>query len=388
MIGAGRSGEEQVERTAPVKRAPGACVPVPARRAGLVLAGALVSFALLSFPTLAEESASQATDKIEIPPQEIQDVLAALQSDEATGRASLFAYLQPDLGDPSAVADRAIGLVRRLRGDPLESLAIAIVIADVAGEAFYARSIVRAAVDPVFTLPTGSRGWDLGPPDGPLVPGFERLSENDDRVVGDDLASLRRPGADELTTDGVVGIRRVSLAVPDGAFRLILVTDDISRTTTIAEPLGTVIIVNGRRIVIVDPAPPRWIGLGGFMGNADTPLPEVGAVTGGALSLDIDIMGGMLDIALPYDEGAPTFLVAIILEPAGAPSAFRLTPETQAELDALLIAAREAESRLASAIADLLAGVATAAGVEQRIALLQLDQLPFVIEDVLSVSPE
>jgi hypothetical protein len=354
----------------------------------LIACAALFALGVSAFPTAAQELDEAAEEAIQIPPQEVQDVLAALQSDSTTGRMALAEYLKPELGDPSALADKAVGLVRRLRGDPVESLSVATVIAEVAGEAFYARPIVRAAVDPNFALPKGAMGWDLGPPDGPLVKGFQRLSESDPRLSGDNLSSLRRPGADAMTTDGIVGVRRVTLEVPAGAFRLVLVTDDLSRTTTIAAPLGDQVVINGRRHLIMQPGPQAWTGFGSFTNDPAAPLVPTEAPTGGSVVLDLDLQGGQIDIALPFAEGSPTFLTAIVLEPVDQPSTFQMTPETRAELDALLVAAREAESRLASAIADLLAGVATAAGIEERVALLQLDQLPLVVEDLLSVSPE
>ncbi|MBM3585290.1 MAG: hypothetical protein FJX36_12950 [Alphaproteobacteria bacterium] len=111
-------------------------------------------------------------------------------------------------------------------------------------------------------------------------------------------------------------------------------------------------------------------------------------VTGGALTLDVDILGGALDIALPVDEGKPTYVAAVVVEPAAGPSTLTVTAETRETLDNLVSAGSEAESRLASAIADLLAGIATAAGVEERVALLLLADLDLAVEDLLSVSPE
>lgn len=366
-------------------------------RPTLGLAAVLAVILLSSFPTDAQEAPAGtvldpeafAAEGLEVPPPEIQDVLAALQSDPTTGRTKLTEYLEPGLGDPNAVADRAIGLVRRLRGDPVETLAIAGVIAEVASEGFFARPVVRAVVDPAFTLPKTIAGWDLGPPDAPKVAGFQAMADNDPRLAGDGLRGLRRPGPEGLTTDGVLGVRRIALEVPDGAYRVMLVTDDLSRTAAIPEPLGAVVVVNGRRHAIVDPRPPYWIGFGAFSDATVPPAPEpAGGVTAGVLTLDVDILGGALDIALPFDEGKPTFVAAVVVEPAAGPTTFAMSAETRETLDNLLIAGREAESRLASAIADLLAGIATAAGVEERVALLQLADLELAVEDLLSVSPE
>jgi hypothetical protein len=186
----------------------------------------------------------------------------------------------------------------------------------------------------------------------------------------------------------VLGVRRIALDVPDGSYRLMLITDDLSHTAAIEEPLGATIVVNGRRHVIVDPRPPYWIGFGVFSDGVAPPAAPPAGVTGGVLTLDVDVLGGALDIALPFDEGKPTFVAAVVVEPAAGPSTLAVTPETRETLDNLISAGREAESRLASAIADLLAGVATAAGVEERIALLQLADLDLAVEDLLSVSPE
>jgi hypothetical protein len=70
------------------------------------------------------------------------------------------------------------------------------------------------------SLPHGAVGYDLGPDDAPVFPGFAPLGPSDPRIVSGRAAGLRRAGAPGLTGTGLVGGTVYRLPAPNGRWRV------------------------------------------------------------------------------------------------------------------------------------------------------------------------
>ena len=317
-----------------------------------------------------------------------QQVLAAVFADEAAGRAALAAYFAPRLGDPEKIAELTADLIGQLAGDPFETVGFATLIGAVADEAIHAAPVLRGAADPGFAPPKGARGWDFGPPDAPVSGGFQPVASGDERIAGGETSDLRRPGNDGLFADGVLGVTKFSVGVPNGTYRLMVLTDDLSRTTKVAQPIGRGFRVNGTTQLVISPASNGWLPYGILTDGDEAAIEPGAAITGGIVSIDVVVDDERLELEILQLGGEPTYLTGLLLEPSDQPSSLFVSEAAQRVLDELAQAIKRAENRVADAMADLLAGVATAAGVEERVALLDLAAAAPLVEDVLSVSPE
>jgi hypothetical protein len=119
--------------------------------------------------------------------------------------------------------------------------------------------VEQAEIVPPPRLPAGAIGWDLGPEDGLLYPGFRLLGPNDDALQGAQVHVVRRPGSDPLLSDGLVGVRRLVLPVPAGTWRVTLWTEDPGEWEAIPHPLQRRIVLNGDVVHDARHTPEGWI---------------------------------------------------------------------------------------------------------------------------------
>jgi hypothetical protein len=339
----------------------------------VVLAVALLSLSPAG-PTFAE-------------PATPQQILIVMREDAAAGRDLLAKALETLRGRPEAIADLAVAMIGGLAGDPLETFAQSSAIADAAAIELRATPVVRAAVDAGYRLPDGAEGWDLGPSGGPGLSGFTPVGDADARAIGPGLRSLNVAGAGPLLSGGLLGVERVAVAVPDGDYEVLLLAAGTGDAAA-GSPFGAAVTVNGRRHPLIAPAVEDWIGFGLLTRDPTAVASASREGAGGAVRLLATVADGVLAIDLDAAEGSPTYLAGIVLNPASAPTQFVLDPATAAYLADLAERVAAAEERIAAAIAALLAGVATAAGIEERVDLLALANQPIPIENALSVSPE
>jgi hypothetical protein len=120
-------------------------------------------------------------------------------------------------------------------------------------------------------LPAGAIGWDLGPDDGLLHPGFLPLGPSDPSLGGATVDTVRRPGQDALIGDGLVGVRRLVLPVPAGDWTVSLWIEDPGEWEAIPHPLQRRIVLNGRTVHDERHTPEEWIAsryLAGRTGEA------------------------------------------------------------------------------------------------------------------------
>jgi hypothetical protein len=178
------------------------------------------------------------------------------------------------------------------------------------------------------SLPHGAVGYDLGPDDAPVFPGFAPLGPSDPRIVSGRAAGLRRAGAPGLTGTGLVGGTVYRLPAPNGRWRVTLWTEDPGEWETLPHPLNRRIRVNDQELANYLWTPEEWIERRYLRlsrrepERLDSAWAAFGSLRGGRLDAVIDVVDGAATIELAGDGAAATYLAAVLLQPDdGSPSA-------------------------------------------------------------------
>ncbi len=312
---------------------------------------------------------------------------------------ALFLAAGPDI---DAIAARARALIGALEGDPGAATDAAVLISDVAAQAMEAPRVYRATLDPAFALVPGAYGWDLGPALSPLYPGFRRVTPAG-LVSGDaPLRSFDLGRGDGLSSDGIFNVRSFTAHVPDGDYRLIVLTGDPG-VHRLDRPFAGTIAVAGATLPVANADPRRWIdGARLVAPGGEGDASAAAADGGGDVALDISgfspdaagadkpLVGAMVlfvrvsDRRLSVDlaaDGKSTYIAGLILEPVEGPSALA-TPDPLPDPARIMLA----EAQVAEAIGGLLESVATAAGgPAARARIFGLASAP--VQDAQTVSP-
>jgi hypothetical protein len=133
--------------------------------------------------------------------------------------------------------------------------------------------------------------------------GFERMPLDDGRLAGGGVAALRRDDADPLPADGIAGLRRIELPLPDGDYRIILMTRNFGVGSLTEPPFEAQIRVNGIPLIVDRRGPanrtPTALLTQGGIRAAGTGYRRmgghlIGEVTAEATALHPDRQGGAL----------------------------------------------------------------------------------------------
>lgn len=323
-------------------------------------------------------------------------VIAAALSDDPEAAATVAAYLRGDGAGIRRMTDRGVTLIRALRQraagrDPIVVLDAADRVAALVTARLRGRPVMQLAIDSDF-VPTGAGlALDFGPPDGDVRAGFEQVLPGDSRLGGANPRALRRPDDDMLLSDGIAGVERLELPVPDGSYRIILLTEPTAEPGSLGAPFGAEVLVDGVAVEVAEALPDAWVRQAlltrhaADMARAEAagqPAPRL-VSRGGALMLEGTASGGKLVIEFRQRRSRTTYLTGLILEPVEEESSLWRSPEARDEaptLDEQL----NFEGEILSAVAELFEELAPAAGPEAG-DLLDLPEI--IIEPEISVSP-
>jgi hypothetical protein len=305
-------------------------------------------------------------------------LLAAALDGEPAARGALLALFNDLRGDSVAIAELAVQLIGALDGDAVAVIDAATMIADVASHTLSTRPIVRVSVGDNLVLPPGAMGWDFGAPDSVGFEGFRKVTAADQDIVPGAQGDLQSTGGDDLLSDGLLNLHKFFVTVPDGTYRLILLTD-ASGNLTLASPLGDAIMVNGLRIPMPDGGSDSWQGNGVLGGGQNAGGAQGG---GGATMMTVEVVGGQLVLEFLPAEGQNIFLSGIILEPIEGPSVLDM-PDVFTDIEEIL----SAEAIIAEAIGATLENIATAAGGDEGAVddIINVDEV--ATEETNPVSP-
>ncbi|HYM32451.1 MAG TPA: hypothetical protein VEU47_14195 [Candidatus Cybelea sp.] len=290
---------------------------------------------------------------------------AALQG-ALTGTPDGLASLDAWLGEPSALpaltaarAGSLIGDLRRLlrQGNTTVVQAAAERISRAALSGMRELRVARAAVPSNIHLGDGRFGFAFQPPGAQAPQQFTAISPGDPRIAGRNLKAVRSTNDQHVLRSGIVGIESVKLAMPSGNWRVLVLTSDDGPLSN-AEPFGREVRVNNDTFQLASSRPNQWLQ-GATIGDGAAG----GSPSGGVLMLPGRVSNATLTIAFSGGD-SPTYVCAIIVEPADKPSLLRSGRDLQALLDPRTdtSAIAEAVAAIDDAIGALLADIPTAAG--------------------------
>jgi hypothetical protein len=302
------------------------------------------------------------------------------------GMPDLDQYLRGDGATSDVVARRATTLLRALganrdRMRPQDLLNAVDTVTHVAARSLAYVPVMHLAIDKDYRPSSAVLAWDFGPADAPVMPGFERVAPDDSRISGIGVAALGRADENALLTDGVAGIRRISLGLPDGKYRVILMTQNFGVDSLVRHPFGQEIRINGVPLIVMRHGPPRWLhyallahnravsasgglkrvrgyGAGDVGARVKTLLP---AQAGGGIVVEGAAVQGKMTIELRGFDNTQSYLTGLIVEPLNQPSDLVLSDAALNRIMPLeLRIALETEILLVAG--EIVQGIAPAAG--------------------------
>lgn len=334
-------------------------------------------------PAQAQSTAPPAAkdNAIEIPPE----ILASIVTGER-GNAVIDRLLRGDGASSAVVARRAANIIRQLGAlrdqlKPEDLLGAVDKVAHVAARSLSYASVMRMGIAKNYRPENAVLAWDFGPANGKIMPGFERILPDDTRLAGEDLTGHLQSKQNSLLTDGVSGLRKIELDLPDGTYRIILMTQNSGDPALAELPFGREIRINGMTLIVNGEGPANWLDhallgqssvrlasgtfdrSGGFLtGDTDE---EAGSLyvtqQGGAIILEGTAQNGKLVIELSNFGSADSYLTGLIIEPPDKVSDLMLS---RAALNHVIpMAARIAlETEILLVAAETVQGIAPAEG--------------------------
>lgn len=324
-------------------------------------AAAVIAFAPGAFSPAYGQADGEEGEEFEV--MTITDAIALARAGSEEGLAALTVYLSGSTASPEEVAALAKELIRGLEGDPVEVQLAAAQIAEAAEAALNGVQVVRFDIGEGYRPAAGTIGFDFGTADAPLAPGFERITAKDERVEGVDVRSLRRPSDKPVLSNGILGLKKFRTPVPNGTYRIVIMTDDLGEWQYLTNPLGKGIVINGVHRAVLGGNPESWASHAVLGGLAAPGQEVVATFSGGMLVIIIEITNGYLELELLGDE--PTYLTGLLLEPVEEESDI-----VALDADAVDVLDIDDDERLAALveiaeeIGEVLAEIITEAGEE------------------------
>ncbi|MBM3489295.1 MAG: hypothetical protein FJX68_02425 [Alphaproteobacteria bacterium] len=305
-----------------------------------------------------------------------QAATAALAG-QANAAVMLRAYLAGGQPNPTQVAERAGALMRALQqqagGDLLALQQALVAVEHQAALALRAAAVLRVGMLDGFIVPPEVLAFDFGPVAQPAAPGFERIGPADPRLLGGAVQAIGGPPGDFLA-DGVVGLTGLTIPVPPGDWRVILLVGDTVRGDS-AILFGQQLSFNGQPVPIAASGPAQWLNAGYLTGPGGLAVSGVSeqagqlvvslqgaALNGAAVVQTISLSGAALSLQFLPAPGQQTALSALLLEPATSQSALLPSPAAAQALATDEVAILAAEAQIQAQLAGILTEVATAAG--------------------------
>lgn len=298
-----------------------------------------------------------------------------LQSLLAGNTEAAVRYLSAGGGDSEAISSRAQALLRALDAagtgaDPAQVQFVAVAISDAVDQALNTTPVFGAQFGLNLQLSPQSIGFDFGTPDSGAPPGFVKVTTNDSRLITSNGRTLRRPEGTRLQSDGVLNVRQFQTGLPNGEWRVTLMTDDLGPDQGLDGPFGSTLRLNDRVLPISGGDRSQWLPsalIGTGAENAS------GGPSGGIVQTTVTVTDGRLVIDFGAGEGF--YLTGIVLQPADEPNIVRFNEEAASFVATRPERSNRVRNVIAQRLGDVLSRVASAAGPNQVANSLQANLL-------------
>ncbi|MEX2628326.1 MAG: hypothetical protein WD341_00195 [Tistlia sp.] len=235
---------------------------------------------------------------------------------------------------PQEVAVRAIALSLAVGrdprlGDPDRLFALNQSIGDGMSKSLGAPRILNVEVEAGFVPPEGTLAWDLGGLTTPVAEGFQQLTPYSLEVGGLNLGEQDGVGGGAVLEDVIQNLESLSLEVPNGQYRVVLLTaEDIAAGSS--APFGESFTINGVEYFLGNSGVGDWFDTA-YLRAADGSAAALSYSAAG-LSVTVEVGNGRLD--LRFAGGSGSMLSGIVLEPIALPSRFDVSGVTGPRRDA------------------------------------------------------
>ena len=182
----------------------------------------------------------------QVPPPDPAVVDAVIAGGPAAEEAAT-AYLTDGNPSPQTVSARVVALARALSQHPATQdnkdllYERSVLVADLMSRALCAPRLIRVDVDENFLPPPGTIAFDLGGYATPAAVGFAEVTPWNSQLFGGASKSVDFVREGALIRDMVVGVDRLELNVPNGEYRVIMLT---SADVVGQAPFGIYLVVN------------------------------------------------------------------------------------------------------------------------------------------------
>lgn len=252
--------------------------------------------------------------------------------DDDQAQRSVSDYIGQPLPDREAVLGRGQSLLYEMQRRDASQTAMDRVRETTRRNAC-AGIIINTDFDRDYLPPRTTLAFDLQPGNGVLARGFTPVTIGDQRVAA--VGGVVRNPSEPVVGDALVGVTQFFTPLPNGRYRVVLITDKLGETAA-RLPFSRTITANNMPVLVADLPPPRWL-VQGYLTNKLVSPGVAGATTGpggvpvlattdlmrdqgGAIELEVDVPAGSL--RLGFSPAAA--LSAIIIEPADQRSSLQL----------------------------------------------------------------
>ncbi len=319
---------------------------------GIILAASVLTPAAAAPPQLGGSRAAAPTVLV----AQANDLADAIARNDGDWRGRIRNYLQAAYPDRVATTDRAIQLLKSVNQKCLASRTcppnVLNEIALISKGSVCAAHIIDSVCVRRFNVPNGAQAFDFGPVGQPVYPGMRAVSPGDPRITGNNITGVRYNDAYPASGDSIIGISSFKTSMPQGRYRVVLVSGKRPLAQALTTPFGRTIQANGRSIEVTAAGPDRWLPRGALANGAPEQVFSPSNVLPGsapAVVFDVDHAGGDLQLTFPQTAE----IGALLIEPAGQTSGFVLDSTAQSQGPVSNRSCLEQEARIDRALAEL-----------------------------------
>jgi hypothetical protein len=224
----------------------------------------------------------------------------------------------PDRQETTARAVQLLQTAAAIKGCPQQAISDFVGLAKIETCVIYP---IDAVCLRKFNVPAGVQAFDLQPQGGIIYPGMRPVTPGDTRIKGG--VGVKYNDALPASGDAISGLVEFKTPVPNGVWRVILVSGKRPLAQATATSFGSAFTANNQLYEIMTVGPDRWIPRGAFSNLSPSEAFTPQLVLPGsapAIVFDVNVLNG--ELLLEFPQGAELSIVYI--EPVDQPSSFVL----------------------------------------------------------------